>query len=88
MGLYADADAMGARYDDPANLLERTGRVLLGAGGYVAWPALGLRAVLSAYNLADAQVNDVLHFPLPGRSLFVTLHASYPRTEPPKESLE
>jgi outer membrane cobalamin receptor len=82
-GLYADAELTGARYDDPANQSRQPARVLLGAGGYLDGAALGtgMRAVVSAYNLGGHRRPEVLDYPLPGRSLFVTLHFAYPREE-------
>jgi vitamin B12 transporter len=80
-GLYADAELTGGRYQDPANLVRQPARLVLGAGAHLAHRPAGLRAVLSGYNLHDARAADVLEFPLPGRSFFLTLHFSYPSVE-------
>ena len=91
-GLYADAELTGARYQDPANLVRQPARLVLGAGGYLELARAGVRALVSAYNLGDTQAADVLEFPLPGRSFFLTLHFSHPRgssTEPTtRQSIE
>ncbi len=81
-GIYADADWVGTRYMDPSNLVEQSSRRLFGAGASLSWSRVGLRAIGSAYNLGDARENDVLEYPLPGRSFFITLEYSYSRKEP------
>jgi iron complex outermembrane receptor protein len=78
VGLYADVDVTGARPEDPANLVRLRRRLVFGAGASVAWRPAGVRAVVSAYNLGNAAGGDVLEYPLPGRSVFVTLHVSSP----------
>jgi iron complex outermembrane receptor protein len=78
LGFYADVDVTGARYEDPANLVRIPARVLFGAGASLRFRPAGVRAVLSAYNLGDVRSTDVVEFPLPGRSFYLTLHFSYP----------
>jgi len=81
LGLYADVDVTGQRYEDPANLTALPARALFGAGGYLAVRPAGARVLLSAYNLGNATGIDVLEFPLPGRSLFLTLAFAYPNLD-------
>lgn len=79
-GVYGDADATGGNYLDSANLVEVPPRLLWGAGAHAARARSGLRVVLAARNLGDSRVNDVAGFPLPGRSVFVTLEWQMPET--------
>jgi outer membrane receptor protein involved in Fe transport len=60
--------------------------VLFGAGGQISEPHWGLRLAASAYNLANTPVVDFTGYPLPGRSIFLTLQWSKP--DPNKETLE
>jgi iron complex outermembrane receptor protein len=85
-GLYADLDVTSGNYLDSANLVEVSPRVLFGAGGQVSAPHWGLRLVASAQNLANTPVVDFTGYPLPGRSIFLTLQWSTPETN--KETLE
>ena len=85
-GLYADLDATSGNYLDSSNLAEVNPRVLFGAGGQIDAPHWGLRLVASAQNLANTPVVDFTGYPMPGRSLFFTLHWSTPGTN--KEILE
>ena len=85
-GLYADLDATSGNYLDSSNLVEVNPRVLFGAGGQVSAPHWGLRLVASAQNLANTPVVDFTGYPLPGRSVFLTLQWSTPDTN--KEILE
>ena len=77
-GLYADLDVTSGNYLDTPNLVEVNPRVLLGAGGQIEAPHWGLRLVVSAYNLSNTHVVDFLGYPLPGRSVFLTLQWSTP----------
>ena len=77
-GLYADLDATSGNYLDSANLVEVNPRVLFGAGGNIEAPQWGLRLVASAHNLANTPVVDFTGYPLPGRSVFLTLQWSTP----------
>ena len=52
--------------------------VLFGAGGNIEAPQWGLRLVASAHNLANTPVVDFTGYPLPGRSVFLTLQWSTP----------
>jgi outer membrane receptor protein involved in Fe transport len=79
-GVYADAEVAGPHFHDPANLVRQRGRLVLGAGAHLDYARAGLRLLLSAYNLGDTRIADVIEFPLPGRSFFLTLHFSYPAT--------
>jgi iron complex outermembrane receptor protein len=85
-GLYADLDVTSGNYLDSANLVEVNPRVLFGAGGQISAPHWGLRLVASAYNLANTPVVDFTGYPLPGRSVFLTMQWSTPDTN--KETLE
>ncbi|HEY0706930.1 MAG TPA: TonB-dependent receptor, partial [Polyangia bacterium] len=82
VGAYGDLELLTARYADPANLVEQPGRRVLGAGLSLAYLPARLRAVVSAYNLGDERATDVLEYPLPGRSFFVTLEFAYSKEEP------
>jgi iron complex outermembrane receptor protein len=81
-GLYGDVELTGARYADPSNLVQQPGRQVFGAGASLAYRPAGLRALFSAYNLGDARTVDVLEYPLPGRSFFVTLEFAYSPASP------
>ena len=85
-GIYADLDVTSGNYLGSSNLAEVKARVLFGAGGQISAPHWGLRLVASAQNLADTPVVDFAGYPLPGRSVFLTLHWSTPETN--KEILE
>lgn len=76
-GLYGDVDITDGTYADVANLVRLPGRLLVGAGASLVLPRSGLRLSASGYNLGDTRGSDVLGFPLPGRSLFLTLHFAY-----------
>jgi vitamin B12 transporter len=88
VGLYADLDVTSGRYQDAANLVEMPARALFGAGGYVALPRAGVRVLGSAYNLGNSRTDDVLEYPLPGRSVFLTLELAYPSQTIVKETAE
>ena len=75
-GLYGDADVTSGNYLDAANLVAVPSRLLLGAGAWVESPGASWRVVASAQNLGDARIHDLAGFPLPGRSLFLTLQWS------------
>jgi outer membrane receptor protein involved in Fe transport len=82
VGAYGDVDVLTARYADPANLVEQPGRRVFGAGMSLAYVPARLRAVASAYNLGDERASDVLEYPLPGRSFFITFEFAYAKEEP------
>lgn len=73
-GVYGDMDATSGNYLDPANLVRMPSRILLGAGINAATPKGRLRFVVSALNLADSRINDFAGYPLPGRTVFASLH--------------
>jgi vitamin B12 transporter len=73
LGLYAEGDLTGGNFLDPANLARVPPRLLLGAGLNLTSPAGRWRLIASAENLGDSRINDLAGYPLPGRSLFVTL---------------
>ena len=75
-GLHADVDVTSGNYLDAANLVAVPARVLVGAGASVESPRSAWRIVVSAQNLGDARIHDLAGFPLPGRSLFLTLQWS------------
>jgi vitamin B12 transporter len=81
LGAYGDLEVATSRYADPANLVEQPGRRVFGAGVSLAYLPARLRTVLSAYNLGDERAADVLEYPLPGRSFFVTLEFAYSKEE-------
>ena len=83
VGVYADAEATGHRYQDPANLVRQPSRIVVGIGGFLEHRATGLRLTGSGYNLGDEQAPDALYFPLPGRSFFLTLHFNYQLAKDP-----
>lgn len=80
-GLYADADFTGGNYLDSSNLIRLPSRLLFGAGAHVDAPHWGARLVASAMNLGASSVVDFAGYPLPGRSLYVTLQWSTPNSE-------
>ena len=80
-GLYGELESTGRRFQDPANLVPPARPQRPGRGGLPGLPARRLRAVLSAYNLGNAAAPDVLDFPLPGRSFFLTLQFAYSQQE-------
>jgi outer membrane cobalamin receptor len=72
VGGYADVDGTAGN-----NRAPRLGAIpphaFLGAGLSVAHAKSGLSLVASAANLTDARTQDFQDYPIPGRSLFVTL---------------
>lgn len=69
----AYADAEGVAGMDRAPRVPVPARALLGLGLAVEHPRAGLRLVASAANLGDNRGEDFLAYPLPGRSIFVSL---------------
>ena len=70
--LSADVHYIGDNYRDRYNAQRVPDRTLLGAS--VSAPlAGGLRATIEAKNLLDQRAEDVAGYPLPGRTLFVSL---------------
>ena len=72
-GAYVDAAVLAGAYDDPANLFRIPREALIGAGGTFSRPATGLRLTVSALNLTDLSTFNFSGWPLPGRTVFVTL---------------
>jgi|GEM_PF-644403 len=69
---YADLDATaGNHWTTTANATPA--RLLAGAGMAVEHARSGLRLVASGLDLGDSRVEDFPGYPLPGRSVFVTL---------------
>jgi outer membrane receptor protein involved in Fe transport len=71
--LYWDADLIGENFLDRANRQRVDGRALYGVGLDVALPWSGFRVAWEVKNLTNDQTEDALGFPLPGRSMFVTV---------------
>jgi len=72
-GAYVEGDFQTGAYFDSADIVPIATRLLLGAGVQVASPRTGLLLALSAKNLTDARALDVVQYPLPGRSIFLSL---------------
>jgi iron complex outermembrane receptor protein len=81
-GVYLEGDLAAGAFADPANLVPLRRRLLLGAGLEVGAPRAGVRLLLSAKNLTDSQALEVVQYPRPGRSIFLSLNWSH---EPIKE---
>jgi len=73
VSLYADLSHVADSFADPANLIVQPGRVRVGAGVGVGFVEDRIRIAVNADDLFDARGQDVLGFPLPGRSVFVDL---------------
>jgi iron complex outermembrane receptor protein len=73
LGGYVELDAISGNYVDPANLVRLPGRLLLGAGASLAIDRGRIRVIASATNLTAQAVSDVQSYPLPGRTVFLTL---------------
>ncbi len=73
LGLHAavDADYVGGTYLDPANLVALPDRLVFGAS--LGWRFNVGDVALRMQNLLDARVFDIAGFPLPSRSLMLTL---------------
>ena len=72
-GAYADAAILAGDYEDAANVVAIPAQFLVGAGASLSRPRWGLRLAVSALNLTDLQTWNVSNWPLPGRTLFVSL---------------
>jgi iron complex outermembrane receptor protein len=72
-GAYVDAAVLAGAYDDPANVFSIPTEVLLGAGASLSRPRSRLRLTLSALNLTDLQNFNFSYWPLPGRTIFLSL---------------
>jgi outer membrane cobalamin receptor len=73
LGTYADAELRLYDYEDPANIVDLHGRLLLGCGVTVAVPRARLRVTASGVNLGNTQRVDITNWSLPGRAFFVAL---------------
>jgi outer membrane receptor protein involved in Fe transport len=73
LGAYVDAAILAGDYDDPAHVFPIPAEALIGAGASVSRPRSRLRLTLSALNLTDLRSWNFSTWPLPGRTLFVTL---------------
>jgi vitamin B12 transporter len=86
LGAYADASILAGAYADRDNRLPVPAAALLGAGASVSRPRSGLRLMVSALNLTDLLTWQFVNFPLPGRTVFVSLaydSAAPDEAEPP-----
>jgi iron complex outermembrane receptor protein len=81
VGLYGELESTSGRYQDRNNDVPQPGRTIVGAGASLAYQPAGLRAVFSAYNLGNQLAPDVLDFPTPGRSFFLTLQFAHSQQE-------
>lgn len=73
VGAFVDATFVSGSFTDAANLNRVPARVLLGAGVSVDLPRAGLRIVCSGQNLADTFTWDMTNWPIPGRTIFLSL---------------
>lgn len=76
--LFADVTHVGATFGDPHNLVVVGSRTLFGAGAAARLWDDRLVVAATGADLTDERPSDVLGFPLPGRTLEVTVTA---RTE-------
>jgi vitamin B12 transporter len=81
LGLYGELESTSRRFQDRNNEQPQPGRTILGAGASIAYRPAQLRAVFSAYNLGNQLAPDVLDFPTPGRSFFLTLQFAHSQQE-------
>ncbi len=73
LGAYADVALLAGAYDDPANVYPVPTAALIGAGASVSRPRSRLRLAVSGLNLTDLPNWNLSTFPLPGRTVFVSL---------------
>lgn len=69
--LFAELQGLSENYLDPLNTRFVSGRTIVSAGALYR-PMQQLTFSLEGKNLTDNRIEDVLGFPLPGRSVFVT----------------
>jgi outer membrane receptor protein involved in Fe transport len=74
---YVEGDLATGTYLDPANIEPTGPRFLLGAGVEVRAPRAGLRLLISAKNLTNSDTLQVVQYPLPGRSIFLSVNWSH-----------
>jgi outer membrane receptor protein involved in Fe transport len=72
-GAYVEGDVQSGAYFDSADVVPIPTRILLGAGVQLAAPRTGLVLAVSAKNLTNLHPLDVEQYPLPGRSIFLSL---------------
>jgi outer membrane cobalamin receptor len=72
VGAYVEGDVRAGAFFDGANIVPIAARLLLGAGIDVDAPRAGLRVALSAKNLTDSRALEVIQYPPPGRSIFLS----------------
>jgi iron complex outermembrane receptor protein len=75
--VFYDADLIADNFLNRANTLEVGSRALQGVGVDVALPWGGLRVAWELKNFTNDQTEDAAGFPLPGRSMFVTVSAGF-----------
>ncbi|MCA9602521.1 MAG: TonB-dependent receptor [Polyangiales bacterium] len=73
--LYADVTHVGSNFGDAANLVVLQARTRVGVGAVFGMAKGRLDAAFSIRDLGDTRGQDVLGFPLPGRTVFLTLTA-------------
>lgn len=71
--LFGEVTHVGGNFVDVANLVALDARTQLGAGVAITGLGRRLELAVTVRDLLDARGTDVLGFPLPGRSLAVTL---------------
>jgi len=67
--IYGQVVYVGANFADPANLVVLDARWLIGAGISAELAGEGLRVAISVNDLLDTRGQDILGFPLPGRTV-------------------
>ncbi len=72
-GVYSDVNFATGAYADKNNANAIATRWLLGAGASLRHEDLGLKVTASAFNLANVRMMDQILFPLPGRTIFLSL---------------
>jgi iron complex outermembrane receptor protein len=74
---YYDVDLIADNYLDRANTMRVGSRIYHGLGLDLALPWAGLHVAWELKNFTNDQTVDALGFPLPGRSVFVTLSRGF-----------
>jgi iron complex outermembrane receptor protein len=78
-GVYLEGDLRAGTFGDSNNQWAVPSRLLMGAGVNVDMPRAGMRLAVSGRNLGDSRTFgesrdfDTINYPLPGRSLFLSL---------------
>jgi outer membrane receptor protein involved in Fe transport len=74
VGAYVEGDLAAGAFHDASNQEPIDARVLLGAGVELDAPRAGLRLAINGKNLTDLRdQQQVLQYPLPGRSIFLSV---------------